>query len=109
MLQDVGDGEVVGKDRPDEGERGGGDGQKAGDSGPARGIGQPFRGDAGRLPDGNEPQGQRSSQKVVGGQSQRNEKSKATESCHYDYDSTMILACRWGAGRPPDEVILNPL
>ena len=62
----------------------------------------------GRLPGGDEPQGERASQQIVGGQSQCDEESETTEGCHYDYDSTVILARRRGGSENPNEVILNP-
>ena len=44
VLKDVGDGKIVGKDRPDQSKGGRGDGNKAGDSSPARSIGKPSPG-----------------------------------------------------------------
>ena len=67
VLQDVGDGKVVGEDGPDEGEGGGGDGEEADNAGAAGGIGQALGGNARRLPGGDQTQCERSSEQIVRG------------------------------------------
>ncbi len=90
VLEDVGDGEVVGEDGADEREGGGGDGEKAGDAGAARSVGQALGRDARGLTGGDQAQCKGSREKIVGGESQRDKKGKTTEGCHED--SNLILA-----------------
>jgi len=68
VLKDVSDGEIVGKDRPDQRERGSRDSHKPGDTGPSSGIGEPFGRNSRRLPGGDQPERNTPSQKVIRGQ-----------------------------------------
>ncbi len=94
VLGDVGDGKIVGENRPDQRKGRRRDGRKAGDSGPARGFGQPLgrahRGLSGR----DQAQCQTACQQIVGGQRQSKKKSKTAKGCHQDSAivSRMILA-----------------
>jgi hypothetical protein len=70
VFEDVGDGEVVGEDGPDEREGGRGDGEEAGDSGAAGGVCKALRRDGGGLTCGDQAQGDCPREEIVGGQRQ---------------------------------------
>jgi hypothetical protein len=68
MMEDVGDGEVVGKGGVDESEGGAGDGKKTADARPTRGFSQPVRGDSAAGPSSQLPQRDSAGHQGVGAQ-----------------------------------------
>ncbi len=82
MVEDVGDGEIVGESGPDQRERGGGDRDEAGDAGAAGGLRQSLGSDAGTSANRKLAQGEAAGKQSVGTEREGEKQGEATKDWH---------------------------
>ena len=82
VLQDVGDGKIVGESGPDQRKRGGGDREEAGDAGAARGLRQALGSDAGTSANRKLAQGEGAGEQSVGTEREGEKQGEATKDWH---------------------------
>jgi len=82
MMKDVGDGEVIGKGRVDQGDGRTGDGEKAADAGSPGGFRQPVRGDPAADSGGQLPQRDSAGDQSIAAQNKSEEKRKTSKFRH---------------------------